>query len=358
MSRYEFLVLAVGLTACASHGGSSMGNDGGGSDSGSDSCPGLTSGASTLAGAAEAGYVDGSRCAARFHNVVNVAVGPDGKVYVADFDNSKIRAIEADGTTSTVIAKQGFTRPFGLAFAPDGTLYVSTDNDPSNQHNAMSGSVWRVNVGAKTAEPVAVDLGRPRSLFVLKDGRIAATDYQNHVVELIDPASGAVTPLAGTWGAKGFADGAGGAAKFAQPYGIVQRADGSLVVNDWENQRMRVVTLSGTVTTMAGSTGGYADGSMADAKFNHPQGLAIDSADNLYLTDTDNFRIRKISGSTITTVAGDGMDGFADDDDPMGAEFHGLEGLAVKPDGSTVYVADGTRGEDVPYNRVREIAIH
>jgi DNA-binding beta-propeller fold protein YncE len=96
---------------------------------------------------------------------------------------------------------------------------------------------------------------------------------------------------------------------------------------------------------------------MSDAKFNHPQGLAVDNNDNLYLTDTDNFRVRKISGSTITTIAGDGTDGFRDSDDPMSAEFHGLEGLSVTPDGSKVYVADGTRGEEVPYNSVREIDV-
>ena len=91
--------------------------------------PGLTAGVSTLAGAGQAGYVDGNRDLARFANPVNVAYGPDGNLYVADFDNNRLRVVAADGTTATVIAQATFERPFGLAFGPDGTLWVSTDND-------------------------------------------------------------------------------------------------------------------------------------------------------------------------------------------------------------------------------------
>lgn len=351
--RTEALLLAASLTACATHGGNMMGGD----DTG-DSCTPVGAGVGTLGGDAEAGYVDGNRCTARYHNPVNVAVAPDGKIYVADFDNGKLRVMDADGNTSTAVTQDNFQRPFGIAFAPDGTMYVTTDNDPSKKHDTMSGSIWKVDPSAKTATPIVSDIGRPRGLFVLKDGRLVATDYENHVVEIVDPNTGGVTPLAGTFGAAGFADGAGAAARFSAPYGVVQRKDGSLVVIDYDNQKLRVVTLAGAVTTMAGTDAGFADGSMSDAKFNHPQGLTIDAADNIYLTDTDNFRVREISGSTITTIAGDGKDGYLDNVDPLQAEFHGLEGLSVTPDGSKVYVADGTRGEDVPYNHVRVITLH
>ncbi|MBV8758640.1 MAG: hypothetical protein JO257_15245 [Deltaproteobacteria bacterium] len=346
MSRFKFLLLAS-LAACGTS-GSHTGDTG--------TCPPMTMGASTLAGGGSAGYVDGDRCTALFHNPVSVAIGPDGKVYVADFDNGKIRAVSSDGTTETIVAKQGFSRPFAVTFG-GSTLYVATDNDPNNQHGPMSGTIWKVDIHAKTATPLAVDVGRPRGLFMLKDGRLGATDYENHVVEAIDVNTGMITNIAGTFGQAGFADGAGAAARFSAPYGIVQRSDGKLIVADWSNQRIRIVGLDGTVSTMAGSSPGFVDGAMSDAKFNHPQGMAIDSADNIFMTDLENFRIRKLSGSSITTVAGDGMDGFADDDDPQGAEFHGLEGLAVTPDGHTIYVADGTRGEDVPYNRVRVVKV-
>ncbi|MBV8757237.1 MAG: hypothetical protein JO257_08190 [Deltaproteobacteria bacterium] len=351
MARHLTLLATILATGCATTGGN--GNDNG---SGAGACPPMTNGASTLAGAAAAGYVDGDRCTALFHNPVNVTLGPDGRVYVADFDNGKIRAVSADGTAETIISAQNFSRPFALTFG-GSALYVATDNDPSNQHGIMSGTIWRVDVQSKQATPLAQDIGRPRGLFVLKDGRLAATDYENHVVELIDTATGAVTNLAGAFGQKGYADGAAATARFSAPYGIVQRSDGKLVIADWDNQRLRIVGLDGSVSTLAGSTAGFVDGAMSGAKFNHPQALAIDAADDIFLTDLDNFRIRKISGSTITTVAGDGMPGFADDDDPLGAEFSGLEGLAATSDGKTLYVADGTRGEDVPSNRVRIVKL-
>jgi DNA-binding beta-propeller fold protein YncE len=96
---------------------------------------------STLTGTAEAGDVDGARNMARFADPVNV-VYRDGRLYVADFDNNKIRVVDvASYETTTLIAQPGFQRPFGMAFAADGTLYVSTDNDSQGAHSSMSGSI-------------------------------------------------------------------------------------------------------------------------------------------------------------------------------------------------------------------------
>jgi sugar lactone lactonase YvrE/protein required for attachment to host cells len=343
--------LVLALIGCTSSGS----NSGGGNDG--SSAPGFTNGTSTLAGGSEAGYVDGPRANVLFNNPVNVAYGPDGKVYVADFDNGKLRAIESDGTTSTVIAQSGFATPFGLAFVR-GTLYVETDADPMGHHStgSMTGTIWRVDLGAKSATPVVQSLGRPRGLVALSDGRLAASDYEHHVVQVIDPGSGEVTTLAGTWNAAGYADGAGAAARFAMPYGMAQRSDGSLVVCDAGNNRLRVVTLSGQVTTLAGTgTAGFADGAMASAQVDRPEGIAIAANGDLYIADTGNYRVRKISGTTMTTIAGDGTAGYLDADDPMQSEMYGLEGLAVRPDASLIYVADGTRGDPVPFNRVRQI---
>ncbi len=324
---------------------------------GDGGAPAFTDGVSTLAGAADSGYVDGDRDVARFHNPVNVAVGPDGLIYVADFDNNKIRVVDEDGTTSTLIAQQGFARPFGMAFA-GSTLWVTTDANKGGVHVAgKTGSIWRVDIGAKTATEIADSIGMPRGIAPLKDGRLAVADYENHVVEIVDTA-GNVTPLAGTFGTPGYADGPGAAALFAVPYGIVQRGDGALVVADHDNNRLRVVGLDGTVTTLAGTgTAGYADGAMTGAMFDHPQGLAIAPSGDLFVTDSDNYRVRRIVGSTIDTIAGDGKSGYADDDDSLASEFQGLEGLSVKPDESMVYVSDGTRGTALLSNRVRQIKL-
>jgi DNA-binding beta-propeller fold protein YncE len=175
------------------------------------------------------------------------------------------------------------------------------------------------------------------------------------MIEILDPKSGALTPLAGTWDAKGATDGVGGAALFDTPYGLVQRDDGKLVVADYGNNKLRLVGLDGTVTTLAGGTAGFADGAGAAAMMNHPQGVVKASNGDIFITDLGNYRVRKLSGDTLSTIAGDGMAGYIDDDDKSISEFYGLEGLSVKPDGSRVFVADGTRGEDVSYNRIRMI---
>lgn len=322
--------------------------------------PPLTRGVSTLAGWSDPGYMDGDRQTNLFNNPTNVVYGPDGKLYVADFDNGKIRALDMAGNATTIIASTDFARPFGLVFVGD-TLYVSTDRDPQGnggENDLMSGTIWKVDIAAKTASPIAPRIGRPRGLAALSDGTIAIADYAHHVIEILDPASGSVTPLAGTWDTKAFTDGLGAAAQFAEPYALVQRSDGRLLVTDWGNNRLRLVGLDGSVTTIAGDgTAAFADGAAASARFSHPQGLVKVENGDFYITDQDNYRVRKINAdlSSVSTIAGDGTPGYNDSDDKLSAQLYGLEGLTATPDGSMIFVADGTRGVNVPYNRVRVI---
>ncbi len=97
-----------------------------------------------VAGSSLAGMVDGDRVTSRASaDLRNTARSPDGKTYVADFDNSRIRVVDDEGNVSTLIAQNNFRRPFGIAFATDGSLYVSTDNDDQGGHSLMSGSPGR-----------------------------------------------------------------------------------------------------------------------------------------------------------------------------------------------------------------------
>jgi sugar lactone lactonase YvrE len=344
-------VFLLGLVACGTD------NNGPGDDVvDPDDVPPFTEGVSMLSGHADPGYVDGKRGVARFNNPVNCAYR-DGKVYVADFDNGKVRVVDAEtGETSTLINQQGFQKPFGMVFAPDGTLYVSTDKNPQSQQSAMTGTIWRVDIAAKMATPVAIGIGRPRGLAVMSNGKLAVTDYQNHVVSIVDPVSGAVQALAGTWQGAGMVDAVGVAAKFNEPYGVVVKGD-KLIVADYGNHRLREVSLDGSVRTLAGvGVAGYGDGAMASAKFSHPQGVAVSTAGDMYISDLENFRIRKVTGDVLT-VAGNGNGGYVDADDKLSAELYGLEGICMKPDGSVLYVADGTRGESVPFNRIRSVKL-
>lgn len=352
MARLPLLLVLASCTAS----GTPDADDGPGLDAAAPLRAPFTTGVSTLAGWAEAGTTDGSRDVNLFNNPVNVALGPDGTLYVADFDNNRIRAVDGAGSATTVLALPEMTRPFGLAFVGT-TLFVQTDNDPDRVHTSMTGTLWQVDVSGRSAAWMVRGIGRPRGLAALQDGRIALADYVHHVIQTFDPATGSVQLLAGTWDVAGDTDGVGADARFSSPYGLVQRQDGTLVVTDFGNHRLRIVALDGRVTTLTGSMAGYADGHLSVAQLEHPQAIAIDGAGSLYVTDLGSYRVRRIRGDVVETVAGNGVGGYGDHDDPLAASLFGLEGLAVTRDGTMLYVADGTRGEDVPYNRVRTVRL-
>jgi sugar lactone lactonase YvrE len=338
--------LACGFAAACSDNENHEQGDGG--------VPPITTGVSTLAGSSIAGATDGSRAVATFNNPVNVIVGPDGLIYVADFDNSLIRAVGRDGTVTTIVKQQNFQRPFGLAFVGN-TLYVSTDNDDAGAHSLASGTIWRVDTSDHTAAVVVRDIGRPRGLAALPDGRIVMSDDLHHVVQILNPGTGQIAPLAGKADQAGFADGTGASARFSTPWGVAVQSDGTIVLADFGNQRIRKLTVEGAVTTLAGTgNASFADGSMSQAAFNNPEGIAVAGNGDIYITDTGNFRVRRIRGNVVETFAGNGTGGFLDSTDRLSAEFFGLEGISVAADSSVVFIADGNRGEPLPFNRIRQ----
>jgi DNA-binding beta-propeller fold protein YncE len=324
----------------------------GGEDAG---LPPLGVGVITMAGSSEHGALDGLRDAARFWNPVNVAFGPDGNVYVADYDNNLVRTIDPDGRVRTLVRQAGFEHPFGLAFAPDGTLYVETDVNDLGERSTMTGTLWRVGRDGR-ATALARDLGRPRGMVVLGDGRLFLADPEHHVVRIYDPVNNRTVDLAGEYDSPGFADGEGSSARFNAPVDVARVGD-AVIVADRENHRLRAVTLDGRVTTFAGgAASGAVDGDRMSARFMRPYALASDGAGNLFVTDLDSYVLRRVSADgVVTTFAGDGRSGFADALEPRQAQFFGLEGMDVSPDGSTLYVADGNRGGTGDYHRVRRI---
>lgn len=354
----------VGLgTACASEIGGDD-DDGNKPPCEGEDCPDdigpLGDGVATLSGSAEPGAVDGVRGVARFNNPVNLAVGPDGTVYIADFDNGRVRVATPTGDVATLTEQPGFERPFGLALSRDGrTLYVQTDVDDAGANDGTTGTIWKVDVSSGYATVLARHLGRPRGLAVMQDGTLVLSDYMHHTVRLMNPTTGAVRDLAGAKDLPGRADGTGAAARFHMPYDVVVDASGHILVADQGNHLIRQVTGAGVVTTVAGTgDAGWRDGAASQAQLFHPQGLAIDGDGVVYVSDADNFRVRRLSpDGQVSTVAGDGEPGFRDDGSPLAARLFGLEGLDVSPDGTHVYIADGNRGDDGPFHRVRRLKV-
>ena len=262
----------------------------------------------TLAGSGKPGFADGAGAQASFHDPSGVVVDGSGNVYVGDGDNHRIRKITQEGDVSTVAggAKGG----------------------PKSRAHALQGEV----VGKKAC------FNRPRGLAVDKGGNIYVADKLNHSIRKVTP-DGVVDTIAGS-GKPDFADGEGGGARFNLPHGVAVDDSGNVYVADSGNNRIRKITASGNVTTLAGSgIEGNADGLGKEASFNHPNSVAIDGSGNVYVADRLNHSIRKISPSgTVTTLAGSGIEGNADG---LGKEasFNQPCGIAIDGIGN-VYVAD------------------
>jgi sugar lactone lactonase YvrE len=314
----------------------------------------------TLAGGGTPGTTNGAFGVGMLSNPVSVAIEPSGNVVVSDFDNDRLRRVAAaDGTLSDLTVQATFTRPYGLAVAGT-TLYAQTDNNPSGMHNLNSGTIWRIDGTSGVATAVGANVGRPRGIAALSDGRLVLGDFLNQRVRIFNPATGAVADLAGTPGCAGSANGTGPDARFALPYGVAVLAGDRIIVADRDAHILREVSLAGVVTTFAGDgVEGTIDGPALGARFRGPKALATDASGAVFVSDEVAHRIRRIAANgTVTTVAGDGTGGFMDGAGNI-AEFFGQEGIAVSANGATIYVADGTGGSEPPgpYHRIRKITI-
>ena len=176
-------------------------------------------------------------------------------------------------------------------------------------------------------------------------------DSENNLVLKITDPAGVVTTFAGD-GTASYADGMGSAAKFNKPYGIIADASGNLYVTDTGNNRIRKITPAGVVSTFAGDgTADYANGTGTAAKFNYPHGITIDESGNLYVADSRNNRIRKITpAGVVSTFAGDGTAGNSDGKGSVPVQFNNPTGIYSNDGGKNFYVKDnnGTRVLVVP----------
>ena len=259
----------------------------------------------TLAGSTQ-GYADGTGAAAQFRYPFGVAVDTAGNVYVADYGNNRIRKITPSGVVTTLAgstygyadgtgAAAQFRYPFGVAVDAADNIYVADQQNHRIRKITPAGIVTTVagndSAGFTDGTTESAQFDSPTGVAVDASGAIYIADYFNHRIRMITPG-GVVTTLAGS--TQGFADGTGSAAQFDYAYGVTVDAVGNVFVADTNNRRIRKITSSGVVTTLAGSTEGFADGTGSSAQFNFPSSVAVDTAGNVYVADTANHRIRKI----------------------------------------------------------------
>ncbi len=227
-----------------------------------------------------------------------------------------------------------FNHPFGLCMAFDGTLYVAdADNHCIRAVIPFSSAVTLAGTGqAGFLDGPALNalFNSPAGVCIDPDSNIVyVSDFQNHRIRKI--SNGYVTTLAGS-GVAGYLDGQGNQARFNYPRGICRDQAGNLYVADSWNHRIRKISPDGTVTTWAGggtamgvgSVGALVDAQDTAARFYTPAGLTADLQDNLYVADAYNHRIRKITPQQqVTTLAGSGSSGSG-----QGAYLDGPAGTA------------------------------
>ncbi|MCB9739687.1 MAG: hypothetical protein H6747_10495 [Deltaproteobacteria bacterium] len=258
----------------------------------------------TIAGNASAGFQDGAD--ARFSGPSDVAVEPSGSVVVADRNNHRIRRVDASGNTTTVAGngtatwKDGtgtdtsFYYPEGIDVGPDGTIYVADTYNNRIRRISTAGVVDTLAGSGSSSYLEGVGTSsyfyRPGGVAVA-GGTLYVADSYNHRIRRIDIASKKTSLVAGNGTAK-YADGVGAGASFYYPADVDVDADGNLFVADRANYRIRHITPGGTVSSLAGSVGGFEDGPGSSAKFNNPYGIAV-AANVIYVADSNNYRVRR-----------------------------------------------------------------
>ena len=224
------------------------------------------------------------------------------------------------------------------------TLFLSTIASNAQVVSTFAGSGV---AGSLNGTGTSAQLNNPSGICKDNLGNFYVADTNNNKIRKITSA-GVVSTFAGS-GVSGSTDGTGTTDQFNLPTGVCVDASGNVYVADKNNNKIRKITSTGVVTTFAGSILGYLDGIGTAAKFNLPTGVCIDNQGNIYVADSNNNKIRKITTTgVVTTLAGSGFSGYADGAGTV-AQFNLPTGVCADVSGN-IYVADQLN------NRVREVS--
>ena len=252
----------------------------------------------------QSGSADGTGAAARFNDPCGAVATTAGAIAIADTGNATLRLITSAGVASTLAGS-------------------TTQRGNADGHGS------------------AATFSSPRGIAQDTAGNLYVADSLNHTIRKIS-ASGVVSTFAGSAGSSGSSDGLGGTARFNHPTGVEVDASGNVYVADATNNLIRKIAPDGTVTTLAGLVGisGTQDGAGANALFNQPGGIAMDTEGNVYVADTGNSTIRRITpAGAVSTLAGlPGVAGLKDGSG-LDAWFNQPLDLCRGADGA-LYVAD------------------
>ena len=318
---------------------------------------------STFAGSGSVGSANGNGIAASFNLPTVVTIDSLGNIFVVDRSNHKIRKITPTGDVTTFAGSGSIGSADGVGITasfkyPDGAVFDSHDNlfvsDQSNHKirkitpdGTVSTFAGTGIIGSANGVGILASFYYPAGMAVDATDNLYVADYGNNKIRKITP-DGTVTTFAGT-GVAGSADGTVLTAQFYGATGVCMDSFGNIFVADYYNNKIRKINTSGDVTTVAGTGAiGSADGVGISASFYYPAIVAVDAANNLFITDEENNKIRKITpDGMVSTYAGTGIAGATDGVSTV-AQFNSSTGVAVDH-ANNVFVCDYNN------NKIRKI---
>ncbi|HEY2384210.1 MAG TPA: IPT/TIG domain-containing protein [Terriglobia bacterium] len=342
-------------------------------------------GVAPVAGSGAAGFTGdgGQALGATLNGPTDAAVDPQGNLFIADRNNNRVRKVSTGGVITTAAGNGNagswyleggpavssvLNHPFAAAADAGGNLYIGdfggfsttsfTNLYIADEQNTTNSRIHRVNAGDGTIHevPVPIALSGVLSIAVDAAGNLYVAERLGQRIFRVAPATGAITPIAGT-GTAGFSGdgGAATAARLNNPAHLGLDAAGNLYFADSGNNRIRKVAAGTNIITTVGGTGGAGfsgdDGPAVNAQLNDPEGLSVDAAGDVFIADRGNDRVRRISGGTglmttvITTQATTECGSFT-------ASLQAPASVLTNAAGDTLFIADDSG------NRVWKADLH
>jgi sugar lactone lactonase YvrE len=302
------------------------------------------------------GYEDAIGPNARFNNPWGIAISSRGSLLIGDSDNSVIRKVESNKNVTTLAgsilsghsddigSKARFAQPMGVALNPGGILYVADSDNHSIRSVNLNGEVQTLagnglpgSAGGKLSQ---TQFHNPSDIAIESDNTLYISDGYNFKIRMI--GTDRITKTLAGSGIHGFRDGPADQARFMLPLSIaLSPNEEMLYVVDYYGHSIRTVDIAtGYVRTITGNgSAGFKDGSLKEARFNGPAGIAVTSDGTVFVSDAGNHAIRMIKDGVVSTVAGSGEPGETNGPGKK-AQFNRPYHLTLSSQNTYLYISD------------------